>query len=194
MSIPGRDSPNIKTLQKTPSLNPGPLTHWNGPKNIAWVRINDEGSWDLLDNGSTINAVTPEFIEAHPLDVSLLSDLVSGTVGINGFGGLLSQPLGYIIISVQVEGVQGYDKDQVALVIPNSTNFGSWVLVTLGTPTINWIINVIKESAIDELAASLNGSRIFHLLASHWAELSIRSEMAMNQTMDLTDWMRLWRW
>ena len=50
---------------------------------------------------------------------------MDGMMGINGFGGLFSQPLGYIIIRVQVEGVRGYDKDQVALVIPDSTAFGS---------------------------------------------------------------------
>ena len=62
-------------------------------------------SWALLDSGSTINAVTPEFIEVHSLDVGPLSDLADGTLGINGFGGVFSQPLGYIIIRVQVEGV-----------------------------------------------------------------------------------------
>ena len=54
----------------------------------------------------------------------------------------------------------------------------SQVLVTLGTPTINWIINMIKESEIDELSATLNGLRISNLLACHQAELSIRSEAA----------------
>ena len=61
------------------------------------------------------------------------------------------------------------------------------VPVTLGTLTINWIINMIKESKIDELSVSLNRSRISHLLASHWAELSVESEEAANWTMDLTN-------
>ena len=51
-----------------------------------------------------------------------------------------------------MEGIWGYDKDQVALVIPDPTNFGSQMLVILGTLTINQIINVIKESEIDELS------------------------------------------
>ena len=121
------------------------------------------------------------------MDICLLSNLVDGMMGINGFGGLFSQPLGYVIVRVQVEGVRGYDKDQVALVIPDSTAFGSQVPVTLGTPTINQIINVIKESEIDELSASLNGLRVSCLLACHQAELSNRSEMAANQTMGPTD-------
>ena len=69
-------------------------------------------------------------------------------------------PLGDIIIRVQVEGVWGYEEDQVALVIPDSTGFRSQVSVNLGTSTINQIINMTKESEIDELSVSLNGSRI----------------------------------
>ena len=98
-----------------------------------------------------------------------LSNLSDGTLGINGFGGVFSWPLGYGIIRVQMEGDLGYNKDQVALVIPDSTDFRSWVLVTLGMPTINWIINILKGSEIDELSVSLNESRIaqlFGLLAS----------------------------
>ena len=128
-NIPRRDSPSIKTSQKTTCLNPDPLSHWSGHENIDQVRIDDEGSWAVLDNGSMLfNAVTPEFVEACSLDVSLLSNLV----GINGFGRLFSWPLGYIIIRVQIEGVRGYNEDQVALVILDSTNFWSQVPVTVG--------------------------------------------------------------
>ena len=82
------------------------------------------------------------------------------------------------------EGVQNYDKDQVSLVIPDSTGFGSQVPVTLGTPTINWIINMIKESEIDELSVSLNGSRVDWLVACQWAELSIWKETVADQAVD----------
>ena len=185
--IPRRDTPNKKTSWKTSFLNPDPLTHWSGPENTVHFRINSDNSCVLLDNVSTINAVTPDFIKTWSLDVSLLSDLVDHTIGINGFGGLFSQPLSYIIIRVQLEGVRRYNEDQVALVIPDSTAFGSWVPATLGTPTINWIINEIKESEKDKLLASLNGSIVSHLLACHWAELLIRSGIAANQTMGPTD-------
>ena len=104
-------------------MNPDPLTHWSGPRNIAQFRIDGESNWALLDNGPTISSVTPEFVKAQSLDVGLLSDLVDGTMGVNGFGRLFSQPFGYIIIRVQVEGVRGYDEDQVALVIPDLTAF-----------------------------------------------------------------------
>ena len=93
-----------------------------------------------------------------------MSDLSDGTLGINGFGRVFSWPFGYVIIRFQVEGVLGYNKDQVALVVLDSTGFGSQVLVTLRTPTINWIISVIKESEIYTLSVSLNGSKIAQLL------------------------------
>ena len=109
--------------------------------------------------------MTPGFIEACSLDIGPLSDLADGTLGINGFRGVFSQPLGYIIIRIQVEVVQGYDNDQVAVGIPDCTVFGSQVPVTLHTPTINQIINVIKESEINDLSASLNGLRMAWLLA-----------------------------
>ena len=113
---------SLRRSWKVPFLNPNPLTHWRGPENIAQIRIDDESSWALLDSGSTSSAVIPKFIEAHSLDVSPLSNLVNGMLGINGFGGLFSQPLVYIIIRVLVGG---YNEDQVALVIPDSTTFGS---------------------------------------------------------------------
>ena len=100
--------------------------------------------------------MTLEFVKAHSLDVGPLSDLVDTILKIIGFGGLFSQPLGYVIIRVKVEGVKGYDEDQVL----DQTTFGSRVPVTLGTPTINQIENVIKESEIDELSVLLNGLRI----------------------------------
>ena len=130
--------------------------------------------------------MTPEFNEGHSLDIGPLSNLTNGTLVINSFRGVFYWPLGYVIIRVQVEGVWGYDKDQVALVIPDFTVFESWLLVTPGTPTISWIISVIKESEINELMVSLNGSRIAQLLACWWAGLSIQRETSANQTVDLT--------
>ena len=99
-----------------------------------------------------VNAVTPDFVKTHSLDAGPLNDLIDSNLNMNSFGRLSAQPLGYVIIRVQVEGVQGYNKDQVVLVIPDPTDFGSQVPVISGTPTTNQIINVIKDSKIDELS------------------------------------------
>ena len=59
--------------------------------------------------------------------------------------------MGYVVIWVQVDGVQGYDEDEIALVILDFSNFVAWVPIILGTPTISCIVNVIKEREIDAL-------------------------------------------
>ena len=87
-----RNTLSIKTSRKSPFLNSDPLTHWGGPENIAQVKINDEGRWALLHSGSTINAVNLEFVKAHSLDVGPLSNLVDGTLKINGFGDCFPDP------------------------------------------------------------------------------------------------------
>ena len=185
--IPRCSSQSLKTSHEVPFLNPDPFNWWSRLESIAWVQIDGEDSWALLDSGSAIKAVTPEFVDVHSLYVGPLSDLSDGTLGINGFGGVFSWLLGYVIIRVQVEGVWGYSEDQVALVVSDSTGFGSQVLVTLGTLTINKIINVIKESEIDELLVFLHGSRITQLLACLQGGLLIWKETVTNKTMDPTD-------
>ena len=62
-----------------------------------------------------------------------------------GLCNALTQPVGYVVIQIQVDGVQGYDEDQISLVILDLSNFVAWVPIILGTPTINCIINVIKK-------------------------------------------------
>ena len=77
----------------------------------------------LLDNGVQINTIMLGFVETHSLDVGPLSDLVGGWVACVGLGNMLTQPMGYVIIRLQVDGIQGYDEDQIALVIPDLSNF-----------------------------------------------------------------------
>ena len=94
-SIPGWGSQGLKTSPKVLFLNLDPLNWWSNPESIAWVWIHGESSWTFMDIGSTINAVTPEFIEVHSLDVGHLSNLSDSTLGINSFGGVFFWPLGY---------------------------------------------------------------------------------------------------
>ena len=53
-----------------------------------------------------------------------------------GLDNAYTRPLGYVVIGVQVDGVQGYDKDQIALVILGLSNFAAQIPIILGTPTI----------------------------------------------------------
>ena len=73
--------------------------------------------------------------------------------------------LGYVIIQVQVDGVQGYDKDQIALVTQDFSNFAAQIPVFLGTPPISQVINVMKEVEIDASAMLWANARVAHLLS-----------------------------
>ena len=102
-----------------------------------------------------------------------MSDLVGSQVTCVGLGNALTQPLGYIIIQVQVDGVQVYDEDKIALVIPDLSNFVAQVPIILETPTISCIINMIKEKEIDALAIPWANAQVAYLLAVQWATATI---------------------
>ena len=76
-------------------------------------------------------------------------------------------PLGYIIVWVQMDRVQGYDEDQIALVIPDELKFAEQVPIILGTPTIGCIMNVMKEREMDALAMQWANTRMAHILSVH---------------------------
>ena len=84
-----------------------------------------------------------------------------------GLGNAYTRPLGYVVIRISVDGVQGYDEDQIALVIPDISNFAAQIPVILGTPTISHVINVMKEAEVDTLAMLWANARVVHLLLVH---------------------------
>ena len=82
-----------------------------------------------------------------------------------GLGNAYTRLLGYVVIQVQVEGVRGYDKDQIALIILDFLNFAMRVPIILGTPTIRQVVNMMKEAEMDALAMLWVNARAAHLLA-----------------------------
>ena len=130
----------------------------------------------LLDNGTQINTIMLGFVENHSLDLGPLSDLVGRWVACVGLGNALTWPMGCVIIWVQVDGVQGYDEDQIALVILDLSNFVVWVPVILGTPTISCIMNVIKEREIDTLVTPWVNAQVAYVLAVRWATTTVKND------------------
>ena len=105
-------------------------------KNIAKVRINGVSCMALLDNDAQVNTITPKYLKECSLPMGPITDLMGSKVACIGLGNAYTRPLGYVIIWVQVDGVQGYNEDQIALIIPDFLNFAMRVPVILGTPTI----------------------------------------------------------
>ena len=56
-----------------------------------------------------------------------------------------------MVIWVQVDGVWGYDEDQIALVIQDFSDFATRVPIILGTPTIGRVVNMMREAEMDAL-------------------------------------------
>ena len=90
----------------------------------------------LLDNGVQVNTITPRYVKEHSLQVGPITDLMGSTVTCIGLGNAYTRPLGYVVIWVQEDRVWGYDEDQIALIIPDFSNFATRVPNILGTPTI----------------------------------------------------------
>ena len=141
----------------------------------------------LLNNGCQVNTLTPEFSEAHSLDVGLMSDLVKGRMNMFGLGGMCTCPFGHIIIKAQLDGVEGYNEDQIALVILDLSKFASRVPVILGTLTLRRVINLMKESELNVLATPWVNAPVTYLLAGCRANISLIDENVANQPLNPTD-------
>ena len=87
----------------------------------------------LLDNVAQINTIMPKYVSDHSLQMGLITDLLGAKVTCIGLGNTYTRPLGYVIIQIQVDRVQGYDEDLIALVISDLSNFVAQIPVILGT-------------------------------------------------------------
>ena len=101
------------------------------------MKINGESCMALLGNGTQVNTIIPRY---HSLQVGPITDLMGSKVACVGLGNAYTRPLGYMVIQVQVDGVWGYDEDQIALVIPDFSNFAARVPFILGMLTIGQVV------------------------------------------------------
>ena len=121
----------------------------------------------LLDNDAQVNTIMPRYVRDHSLQVGPITDLMGSKVTCVGLGNAYTRLLGYVVIRVQVDRFWGYDEDQIALVILDFSNFAARVSVILGTPTINRVVNVMREAEKDSLATPWANARAAHLLSVH---------------------------
>ena len=107
----------------------------------------------LIDNGAWINVVTPSFAKKHGLAVGLINNLNKhhGCIPVSCSGRYYTEPIGYVMFRVQIPGISTYNEDQVALVIRDRSEFSRRVPVVIGTPTIDWVVWVLKESEMETI-------------------------------------------
>ena len=137
----------------TPSAfwNEDPRNRWFDRSNLGTAIIDGMKTTCLIDNGAWMNLITPEFVKNRGLEVGLNQDLNDHDryIPLNGLGGKITEPLGYVILQVQIPYVPSYDEDQVALVVSEDGSFLKRCQVILGTPTINRAVQAMKESEME---------------------------------------------
>ena len=134
-------------------------------ENVAKVKINWESCVALVDNSAQVNTIMLRYVNEHSLQVGPITDLMGSKVTCVGLGNAYTRPLGYIVIWVQVDRVQGYDEDHITLVIPDFSNFATRVPIILGMPTFGHVVNVMREAEMGALAMPWANARAAHLLA-----------------------------
>ena len=72
-----------------------------------------------------MNIVTLEFVKARGLVAGSIQDLNNhaGRIPINEVGEKRTEPLGYVMIQVQIPYAPSYDEDQVALIVEDPSLF-----------------------------------------------------------------------
>ena len=121
----------------------------------------------LFDNGTQVNTIMPRYVSNHSLEVGPITDLMGSKVACMGLGNAYTRLLGYVVIQVQVDGLWGYDEDQIALVILDFSYFAARVPIILGMPTIGRVVNVMREAEMDTLVMPWANARLAHLLLMH---------------------------
>ena len=137
------------------------------------VLVDDELVTCLLDNGAQLNFIMPAYAQEWGIDImslEYLAEEIGGAIPhISGIGGISVEPVGFIMMNVNVPGITRYDKDQIAIVM-DDPGMTEWPVI-LGTPTIYRVMEVIKDSEISKLAMPWASSRVSWLMRDVVAKL-----------------------
>ena len=87
-------------------------------------------------------------------------------------GGRITEPLGYVVLWVQIPYVPSYDKDQVALVVMDDSSFLRRCQLVLGTPTINRAVQAMKESEMENAPKAWQSALHTYEFANYMVQLN----------------------
>ena len=163
-------------------LNPDPFQHWYRVENVAKVKVNRESCMAFLDNGTQINNIMPSYVKSHSLKMGLITNLIGGRVACIALGNADTQPLGYIIVKVQVDGVQGYNEDQIALGSPRFIEFYRKDSHYLGNSHHKLHHKCHEEREIDALVMPWVNARVAHLLSSQRAAATMVGDQTTEES------------
>ena len=76
------------------------------------------------------------------------------------------EPLGFTLMRVQIEDMPHYDEQQVIFVLDDPSGFSARIPVILGTPTINRVMQTMKETEMHSAPREWQTARV----AYEWAQ------------------------
>ena len=126
----------------------------------------------LVDNGARVNSVTPAYVHQHKLGVRPISELDHtlnpfwDRIPLVGLGGRQAEPLGFTLMRVQIEDMPHYDEQQVVFVLDDPSRFSTRIPVILGTPTINRVMQTMKEMEMHSAPMEWQAARVTY----EWAQ------------------------
>ena len=135
-------------------------------ENLGWAILDGIHTWVLVDNGARVNSVMPPYVCQHNLGVHPISELdhslnpYGDHIPLVGLSGGQAEPLGFTLMRVQIEEMPHYDEYQVLFVLDDPSAFSARIPVILGTPTINRVIQTMKETEMHTASTEWQTARV----------------------------------
>ena len=139
----------------------------------------------------------PAYVCQHNLGVYPISELDHSLnpywdhIPLVGLGGRQTELLGFTLMRVQIEGMPHSDEQQVIFVLDDPSPFLARIPVIPGTPTINRVIETMKETEMHNAPTEWQTARVAYEWAQgfqfHRASLSERLKFPTNTTEDPLD-------
>ena len=152
--------------------NEDALSRWLCPENLGWAILDGVCTRVLVDNGARVNSVMPAYVHQHKLGVRPISELdhtlnlFRDRIPLVGLGCGRAEPLGFTLMRVQIEDMPHYDEQQVVFVLDDPSGFSARIPVILGTPTINRVVQTMKEMEMHSAPTEWQTARV----AYEWAQ------------------------
>ena len=177
--------------------NEDALSRWLGLENLGWATLDGVWTWVFFDNGARVNSVMPAYVHWHGFGVHPISELDHSLntfwdrILLVGLDGGHVEPIGFTLMRVQIEGLPHYNEQQVVFVLDDPSGFSTRIPVILGTPTINRVIQTMKETEIHEAPSEWQAARVaFEWMQGFefwWTSLAERLKFPTNTAEDPLD-------
>ena len=70
------------------------------------------------------------------------------------------EPACFTLMRVQIEGIPHYDEQQVIFILDDPSGFSARIPVILDTPTINRVVQTMKESEMHDTPSKWQAARV----------------------------------